>query len=131
MPIPAATIAAFHPWGNAQLTFKVSGGLAGTDAATGDPVTLDQTVEYLASITLSQPDWQKGDGADQTLYGCDGRLLDPQAFDERITNGSQAQAVINGYQGRLELTFDLSMERHAAPIIGQSFKGKFRVTGRG
>jgi hypothetical protein len=132
MPIPAATIATFAPWGNAQLAFTVSGdGALTTDPATGDPMPSVSTLEYLAHVTIGQPDWQKAEGVDQSLYTCRGRLLDPQVFDPRITNGSQGPALVNGLRGRFELTFDLAMGRAEAPSIGQSFKGTFRVTGPG
>jgi len=132
MPIPAATIATYAPWGNAQLAFSVSAaGAMTTDPATGDPMPGTTTLDYLAHVTIGQPDWQKAEGADQSLYTCRGRLLTPLAFDPRITNGSQGPALVNGMQGRFELTFDLSMGAAEAPAIGQSFNGTFRVTGRG
>lgn len=132
MPIPAATIATFAPWGNAQLAFQVTGGAPITeDPETGDPIASTTTLEYLAHVTISQPDWQKSEGADQSLYRCRGRLLAPRAFDPRVTNGSKATATVNGLQGRFELTFDLAASRAEAPEIGQAFDGTFRIVGRG
>lgn len=122
-------VAAYAPWGNAELTFTVSGGTITTDPATGNPVASAVTLEYLASLELSAPDWQKVEGVDTTLYRCNGRLLWPSALDPRITNGSQAAAVINGYTGRFELVFDLAMDSEAYSTIRQSISGTFRVVG--
>ena len=131
MAIDSATIATFAPWGNAQLAFVVSGEGLSTDPVTGDPVATITTLEYLAHVQIGRPDWQKAEGAGQTTYSCKGRLLAPQAFDNRITNGSQAVATVNGNVGRFELVFDLAMGQFEAPAIGQSFGGTFRVVGRG
>lgn len=126
MPLPVATYA---PWGNAQLAFTVSGATVTTDAATGNPIASTETLEYLATVTLSGPDWQKEPGVDTTLYRCTGRLLYPATLDARITNGSKATAVINGYTGRFELLFDLNPKAVAQPTIRQSITGTFRVLG--
>lgn len=64
-----------------------------------------------------------------TTYQCTGRLLYPTIFDERITNGSVAQAEINGYRGKFELSFDLAMDNAAYSTLRQSFQGVFRVVG--
>ena len=126
MPLP---VAAFAPWGNAQLTFTVSGSNVTTDAATGNPVASLETIEVLAALKLSGPDWTSEPGVDTTLYRCNGRLLYPAVLDERITNGSKAAAVINGITGRFELVFDLEMKPVAYPVIRQSISGTFRVLG--
>lgn len=126
MPLPVATYA---PWGNAELTFTVSGGSVAVDPATGNPVASVETIEYLAAMKLSGPDWQKDPGADATLYRCSGRLLYPVVLDERITNGSKADAVINGYTGRFELVFDLDPKGEAQTTVRQTISGTFRVIG--
>lgn len=126
MPLPVATYA---PWGNAELTFTVSGGAVTIDPATGNPIASVETFEYLAAITLAGPDWQKDPGADATLYRCTGRLLWPTVLDERITNGSKADAVINGYTGRFELVFDLNPKGEGQATVRQSITGTFRVIG--
>lgn len=131
MPIPAAIVTAFAPWGNAELSFEVSGGAITEDPETGDPVTAGQTLEYLANVTLSRPNWLKGKGADESLYECKGRLLHPKEFDRRITNGAIADAVISGYEGRVELRYELLMDQSVAPDIGRPFAGTFRVVGLG
>jgi hypothetical protein len=122
-------VAAYAPWGNAELTFTVSGSTITTDAATGNPIASTETLEYLAALNLSAPDWQKVEGVDTTLYRCNGRLLWPSSLDPRITNGSKATAVINGYVGRLELVFDLAMDAEVYSTIRQSISGTFRVVG--
>lgn len=122
-------VAAYAPWGNAELTFTVSGGTITTDPATGNPVASAVTLEYLAALELSAPDWQKVEGVDTTLYRCSGRVLYPSALDPRITNGSQAAAVINGYTGRFELVFELGMDTDVYSTIRQSIAGTFRVVG--
>jgi hypothetical protein len=131
MPIPAAIKTAFAPWGNAELSFEVSGGVLATDPETGDPVTAGETLDYLANVKLSRPNWLKGQGADESLYECSGRLLHPKEFDRRITNGATAEAVISGYEGRVELRYELLMDPTVAPDIGRSFSGTFRVVGLG
>lgn len=126
MPLP---IAAYAPHGNAQLTFTVSGGTVTTDPTTGNPIASVETLDYLAAVKLSGPNWQKVEGADTTIYRCTGRLLFPAVLDPRITNGSKAAAVINGYVGRFELTFDLDMDDTVYSTVRQSITGTFRVVG--
>lgn len=126
MALPVATYA---PWGNAELIFTVSGAMVTTDPTTGNPIASVDTLEYLAAVTLAGPDWQKDPGADTTLYRCTGRLLYPAVLDDRITNGSKAAAVINGYTGRFELVYDLNPRGEAQATIRQSITGTFRVVG--
>jgi hypothetical protein len=122
-------VADYAPWGNAQLTFTVTGDLVSADLETGNIVTGTEELQYLAALQISRPNWQKQEGVDMTTYTCTGRLLFPPALDPRITNGSQAVAVINGYAGRLELVFDLAMDEEAYGVIRQSINGTFRVIG--
>lgn len=126
MTLPIAT---FAPWGNAELRFTVSGSSITTDPTTGNPVASAVAIEYLAAMTLSAPNWEEREGVDETSYRCTGRLLFPATLDPRITNGSKADARINGYTGRFELTFDLDMDEWAYGTIGQSLQGTFRVLG--
>lgn len=123
------SVANYAPWGNAQLQFSVSNARISIDQATGNPITGETVLDYLASVKLSRPNWKSQEGADMTTYQCTGRLLYPAVFDERITNGSRASAVINGYRGRLELSFDLAMDADAYSTLRQSFQGVFRVIG--
>lgn len=127
--MPSLPIADYAPWGNAHLMFEVSNNSVSIDSSTGNPVTGTTVLEYLAALVLSSPNWQKQEGADMTTYQCKGRLLFPQVLDGRITNGTQAKAVINGYQGRFELVFDLSMDSDAYSTVRQSIQGTFRVIG--
>lgn len=129
MPVPAATIAAYAPWGNAQLTFKVGTGKTTTSAATGNVVPVTEERSYLAALNISDPSWNGRSGADETVYACTGRLLSPSTLDARITNGSQAEALVNGVSGRFELVFDLSMDSAARVDIRQAIRGNFRVIG--
>lgn len=129
MAISATTLAAYAPWGNAQLAFEVGTGLATTDPATGNATQSTEIVEYLAALTLQAPSWKAEAGADNTTYSCRGRLLSPAILDPRITNGSQADAVINGYRGRFELVFDLAMDAFHRSDLRQSIEGTFRVVG--
>jgi hypothetical protein len=129
MAISDATIASYAPWGNAQLAFEVGGPIFSTDPATGNAVQFTETVEYLAALKLEAPAWNGQPGADNSSYSCSGRLLSPASLDPRITNGSQAEATINGYRGRFELVFDLDMDRAAYQDIRQSIQGTFRVIG--
>jgi hypothetical protein len=129
MAISAATIASYAPWGNAQLAFEVGGTTLTTDASTGNTVQTVETVEYLAALKLEAPSWDGQPGADNSSYRCSGRLLSPDRLDLRITNGSQAEAIINGYRGRFELVFDLDMDAAAYQDIRQSIQGTFRVIG--
>jgi hypothetical protein len=129
MAVPATTIASYAPWGNAQLAFEVGGTTFTADPKTGNAVQKREVVEYLAALTLQAPAWTPQSGSDNTLYTCRGRLLSPARLDPRITNGSQAEATINGYRGRFELTFDLDMDAFAYVDIRQSIQGTFRVIG--
>lgn len=129
MPVAARTIAAYAPWGNAQLTFKVGTGATTVNAATGNTVPTTEDVSYLATLRVSGPSWTGKSGSDETVYPCTGRLLSPSVLDSRITNGSQADALINGYRGRFELVFELDMEQAAYGDIRQSIRGNFRVIG--
>ena len=56
-------------------------------------------------------------------------MLSPATLDPRITNGTQAEAVINGYHGRFELVFDLAMDSYHRADLRQSIEGTFRVIG--
>lgn len=129
MAITAATISAYAPWGNAQLAFEVGTGYATFDPATGNAVQSTEIVEYLAALTLQAPSWKPESGVDNTTYACRGRLLSPATLDPRITNGAQAEAVINGYTGRFELVFDLSQDAAHRADLRQTVEGTFRVVG--
>ena len=129
MAIPASTVAAYAPWGNAQLRFELGTGIFSSDPKTGNAVQATEVVEYLAALTLQPPTWTGQSGVDATTYSCRGRLLSPATLDPRITNGTQADAEINGYRGRLELVFDLAMNRGAYRDLRQSIEGTFRVIG--
>lgn len=129
MAISASTISNYAPWGNAQLAFEVGTGFATTDATTGNATQATETLEYLAALTLQAPAWKPEAGVDTTIYSCRGRLLSPSTLDPRITNGSQADCVINGYRGRLELVFDLAMDSVHRRDLRQTIQGTFRVVG--
>ncbi|MGA0848122.1 MAG: hypothetical protein ACO3PY_05910 [Pontimonas sp.] len=129
MAISATTLACYAPWGNAQLAFELGTGFATTDPATGNAIQSTEIVEYLAALTLQAPTWTPESGADNTTYSCRGRLLSPAILDSRITNGTQAEAVINGYRGRFELVFDLAMDSFHRRDLRQSIEGTFRVVG--
>lgn len=129
MAISATTIANYAPWGNAQLAFEVGSASLTTDSDTGNTVQTAETVEYLAALNLEAPSWNEQPGADNSSYRCTGRLLSPDRLDTRITNGSQADAIINGYHGRFELVFDLAMDVAAYRDIRQFIQGTFRVIG--
>lgn len=129
MAISATTLASYAPWGNAQLAFELGTGFATTDPATGNAIQSTEIVEYLAALTLQAPAWTSEAGADNTTYSCRGRLLSPAILDPRITNGAQAEAVINGYRGRFELVFDLAMDAAHYRDLRQTIEGTFRVIG--
>jgi hypothetical protein len=142
MAVPAATIAAYVPWGNAQLVFQVgldteiedpdTGNTILTetvDPSTGNVVPTKVELSYLAALSIQSPSWKAEPGADNTTYQCRGRLLSPPMLDPRITNGSQAIAVINGYRGRFELIVGLNMDMAAYRDIRQEIEGTFRVIG--
>lgn len=130
MAISPATIANYAPWGNAQLAFEV-GGTPSVDNTTGNVVQAPEIVEYLACLSIMKPNWRAAPGADTSLYSCQGRLLAPAVLDPRITNGSQAEALINGYRGRFELIFDLSLRAFHRRDLRQEITGTFRVIGGG
>lgn len=129
MAIPSSTLAAYAPWGNAQLAFEIGTGLVTTDSITGNITQATETVEYLAALTVDAPNWTGSPGVDSTAYSCRGRLLSPTTLDPRITNGAQAECVLNGYRGRFELVFGLSMDKEAYRDLRQSIQGVFRVIG--
>jgi hypothetical protein len=60
-----------------------------------------------------------------------GRLLVPAAFDARITTGIQAEANINGVQGRFDLTYDLDTfsDQVTNNDLRQRFTGIFKIVG--
>lgn len=129
MTIPASVVASYAPWGNARLAFEVGGTTLSTDSATGNKVQSTELVEYLAALNIQAPAWNGQAGVDNSTYACTGRLLSPARLDLRITNGSQAEAIINGYHGRFELVFDLAMDNAVYRDIRQSIQGTFRVIG--
>lgn len=129
MPVFPETVAAYAPLGNAELTFKVGNGLTSVDSSTGNTVQATQELSYLACLQVSGPSWTGKAGSDETVYPCTGRLLSPSTLDSRITNGSQADATLNGYRGRFELVFDLAMNPGARRDIRQVISGNFRVIG--
>lgn len=129
MAIAAATISSYAPWGNAELAFQLGTGFAAVDPQTGNAVQTTEVVEYLAALSVEAPQWQGKPGSDETVYVCRGRLLSPTVLDPRITNGTQAEAVINGTRGRFELTFDLSMDVFHRRDLRQTVQGTFRVIG--
>lgn len=116
-------------WGNAFLTFKVSGLATVEDPETGNPVPLEEELCYQAALKMQGPNWKGQEGVDMTTYNCQGRVLSPHVLDPRITNGSQAEAVINGYKGRFELVFDLQVDQASAAYVRQNIQGTFRVIG--
>lgn len=129
MSVTPETIAAYAPLGNAQLTFKVGNGQTAVDETTGNTVEVLQELSYLANFQVSRPAWTGKPGSDETVYSCTGRLLSPSRLDNRITNGSQADAILNGYRGRFELVFDLAMQPSAHRDLRQAISGNFRVIG--
>lgn len=131
MAISSATVAAFAPWGNAQLAFEVGGTTTSVDPSTGNVIQTPVILEYLAAMSIQSPGWNAAPGADSTIYPCQGRLLVPTLLDPRITNGSQADAVINGYRGRFELVFDLSQDAAHRRDLRTLLNGTFRVVGGG
>lgn len=132
MTISAETIAQYAPHGNAQLKFVLKMSAYQEDPTTGNIVTdvkNQEVVEYLAAMNLQRPNWKGQSGVDDTTYSVSGRLLSPATLDPRITNGSQADATINGYNGRFELIFDLSMDKGHYTDLRQTVEGTFRVVG--
>lgn len=127
--MPPLPVSDYAPWGNAQLAFTVGDGALAVDPTTGNTIQGSLTLEYLAALTLMPPQWQGNPGVDPTVYSVKGRLLSPAVLDSRITNGSQAEATINGYRGRFELTFDLAMDQAHYNDLRQSLQGTFRVVG--
>ena len=131
MSVNPNLIAAYAPWGNAELAFDVETPQASLDTATGNYIFGKTTLEYLATLNIQRPDWKSAPGTEQTLYSVSGRLLSPSTLDPRIGNGSQAVARINGLIGRFELIFDLTMDQAARIDLRQIVQGTFRVTGGG
>ena len=132
MTITADQIAQYAPHGNAVLAFDLNMQAYSVDPDTGNTVVEtknQERVEYLAALNLQRPNWKGEPGVDNTVYSCTGRLLTPAKFDERITNGTQADATINGYKGRFELIWDLAMDKGHYTDIRQSVEGTFRVIG--
>lgn len=129
MAISPTLIASYAPWGNAELRFTVGSGVLSNAPDSGNYVEAPEVLEYLAALSIQPPDWKSLSGVDSTVYSVRGRLLSPAELDPRITNGVQAEAKINNYYGRLELTFDLAMDAYHRQSIRQSIQGTFRVTG--
>jgi hypothetical protein len=116
-------------WGNATLTFLVSGLTTVDDPETGNPVPRQDRLIYQAALQLRSPNHTSQPGADMTAYSVTGQLLNPAQFDSRIGNGAQADAVINGHQGRLELTLDLTAPAALQQHLRQRVQGTFRLLG--
>lgn len=132
MPISTTTIESYAPWGNAELSFEVGTGFASVDPATGNYKQSTETLEYLAALNLEAPAWTGQAGVDLTTYACKGRLLTPAVLDPRITNGAQAEAVINGVKGRFEYTYDLAQDAgFHRQDLRQLVQGTFSVRGGG
>lgn len=132
MSITAEQIAQYAPHGNAVLAFDLNMPAYSVDPESGNTVVSQKNqerVEYLAALNLQRPNWKGEPGVDNTTYLATGRLLTPAQFDERITNGTQADATINGYRGRFELIWDLTMDKGHYTDIRQSVEGTFRVIG--
>lgn len=129
MSVSAATIASYAPWGNAQLVFQVGTANETVDPSTGNVTARQIELSYLAALSIQAPTWKSESGIDTTTYQCRGRLLSPPKLDPRITNGSQAVAIINGYRGRFELIVGLNMDSPAYRDIRQEIEGTFRVIG--
>ena len=132
MTITASQIAQYAPHGNAVLAFDLNQQAYVIDPDTGNTVTEtknQERVEYLAALNLQRPQWKGEPGVDNTVYLATGRLLTPAEFDERITNGTQAEATINGYKGRFELIWDLTMDKSHYDDLRQKVEGTFRVIG--
>ena len=132
MSITAEQIAQYAPHGNAVLAFDLNMPAYSIDPESGNTVVSQKNqerVEYLAALNLQRPQWKGEPGVDNTTYLASGRLLTPSKFDERITNGTQADATINGYRGRFELVWDLTMDKGYYTDIRQSVEGTFRVIG--
>ena len=132
MSITAEQIAQYAPHGNAVLAFDLNMPAYSIDPESGNTVVSQKNqerVEYLAALNLQRPQWKGEPGVDNTTYLASGRLLTPAKFDERITNGTQADATINGYRGRFELVWDLTMDKGYYTDIRQSVEGTFRVIG--
>ena len=132
MSITAEQIAQYAPHGNAVLAFDLNMPAYSIDPESGNTVVSQKNqerVEYLAALNLQRPQWKGEPGVDNTTYLATGRLLTPAKFDERITNGTQADATINGYRGRFELIWDLTMDKGHYTDTRQSVEGTFRVIG--
>ena len=132
MSITAEQIAQYAPHGNAVLAFDLNMPAYSIDPEAGNTVVSQRNqerVEYLAALNLQRPQWKGEPGVDNTTYLATGRLLTPAKFDERITNGTQADATINGYRDRFELIWDLTMDKGHYTDIRQSVEGTFRVIG--
>ena len=132
MPVITATdIANYAPHGNAVLRFQLPK-VWQVDPKTGNrysDLKAREILEYLATINLQRPNWKGQEGVDNTTYSCSGRLLHPVKFDSRITNGTQAEATINGYEGRFELIWDLTMDQSHRQDLRTLVEGTFRVIG--
>lgn len=129
MAIDSYITASYAPWGNASLAFELPTDSAITESATGNYVPVTEVIEYLVALNIEPPSWAGKPGADETVYVCRGRLLVPSLLDSRITNGSQAQATVNGMRGRFELTFDLAADAFHYGDLRQTIQGTFRARG--
>jgi hypothetical protein len=129
MPIPPLPVSNYGTHGNAVLVFEVSGLATVDDPETGNPIPIPERLTYLAALKIQRPNWKGQEGIDMTSFNCSGRLLEPSTLDARLTTGSQAEAKINGHNGRFELLEDISINRVALPAIRQAIAGTFRIIG--
>lgn len=122
-------VADYAPWGNTQLKFYVGNGTLTTDPRTGNRIELTEPLEYLASMAPDSGNWKAEPGSDPTTWTLQGRLLSPSTLDPRITNGSEAEALVNGLRGRFLLTLDLQMDAFHRADLRQALRGTFQVIG--
>lgn len=119
------------PWTNSTLIFSVDTGKGHIDPETGNYIPILEQITYTAFLKIQEPGYDEKQGADVTAYQVSGRILSPSVLDERIQNGAQAEAVVNGRKGRFEFRLPLNQMGFTYPILRQQIQGLFHIAGSG
>ena len=120
---------AYSPFDNATLTFKVYGSFS-LDPSTGNAVQNDIPEVYICNIQINGPFEELKEGVNKTSATCSGKLLSPAIFSPKIKIGMEADATINGAQGKFRIVdLGTNILPFARQTQFQDFSGVFEQTG--
>ena len=119
----------YSPFDNTTLVFQVYGSYS-VDPNTGNTVPSNLSETYKCNVQLDGAFTENKEGVNEVTTTCTGRLLEPAVFTSKIKVGMEAEATINGVEGRLRL-LDLGTNvlPYARATQFQSFTGVFEQNG--